>query len=154
MDGGLILRVFASGEIYRRKGEIGGRPRGPHHRAARPGVKQNIKQLVWNKHGASKIIDTFAMYQDPPCQVRVMSVLCLTAHFVSWWIIAKFITAHFVPWKIVTKFVTTHLVLPVSSGRKISLRFTDFPGTQVCHGPFHPTKNRRQVRHSSFRPTC
>jgi hypothetical protein len=25
--------------------------------------KQNIKQLVSNKHGASKIIDTFATYQ-------------------------------------------------------------------------------------------
>jgi hypothetical protein len=27
--------------------------------------KQNIKQLVQNKHGASKIIDTFATYQIP-----------------------------------------------------------------------------------------
>jgi hypothetical protein len=28
--------------------------------------KQNIKQLVYNKHGASKIIDTFAKYQASP----------------------------------------------------------------------------------------
>jgi hypothetical protein len=27
--------------------------------------KQNIKQLVQNKHGASKIIDSFATYQRP-----------------------------------------------------------------------------------------
>ena len=25
------LRVFASGAIYRRKGDVGGRPGGPHH---------------------------------------------------------------------------------------------------------------------------
>jgi hypothetical protein len=31
--------------------------------------KQNIKQLVENKHGASKIIDTFATYQS---QLRSM----------------------------------------------------------------------------------
>ena len=30
-------RVFASGAIYRRKGDVGGRPRGPHLVVARPG---------------------------------------------------------------------------------------------------------------------
>ena len=25
------FRVFASGAIYRQKGDVGGRPRGPHH---------------------------------------------------------------------------------------------------------------------------
>ena len=31
------FRVFASGAIYRRKGEVGGHPGGPHHVVARPG---------------------------------------------------------------------------------------------------------------------
>jgi hypothetical protein len=32
------IRVFTSGEIYRQKGNVRGRPRGPHHGLARPGV--------------------------------------------------------------------------------------------------------------------
>ena len=40
-------KVFASGAIYRRKGDVGGRPRGPHHVAARPEVADSrVPMLV------------------------------------------------------------------------------------------------------------
>ena len=32
------VRVFGDGGIYRRRGDVGGVPRGPPHRVARPGV--------------------------------------------------------------------------------------------------------------------
>jgi hypothetical protein len=40
------FRVFPKRWIYRRKGEAGGRLRGPHHRVARPGARPRHHQ-VW-----------------------------------------------------------------------------------------------------------
>ena len=38
-----MLRVFPRKAIYRRRGKVGGRPRGPHHMAARPGGRATTK---------------------------------------------------------------------------------------------------------------
>jgi hypothetical protein len=46
------VRVFVSEAIYRRKGEVGGRPRGPHHGQARPEVDPR-HPMVWPPPGSS-----------------------------------------------------------------------------------------------------
>jgi hypothetical protein len=46
------FRVFTSGAIYRRKGEVGGCPRGPHHSQVRPGVGL-CHGMVWPPPGSS-----------------------------------------------------------------------------------------------------
>jgi hypothetical protein len=40
----LVFRFFPSGGLYRRRGSVGSGPRGPHHRAAWPGV--GLRPLV------------------------------------------------------------------------------------------------------------
>jgi hypothetical protein len=47
-----LFRVFASGAIYRRKGDFGGYSRGPHHSQARPEVGQH-HGMVWPPPGSS-----------------------------------------------------------------------------------------------------
>jgi hypothetical protein len=46
------FRVFASGAIYRRKGDVRGRPRGPHHVVAWPEVGLR-HPMVWPPPGSS-----------------------------------------------------------------------------------------------------
>jgi hypothetical protein len=45
------FRVFPMKWIYRQKGEIGGRPRGPHHGVAQPGATPR-HHLVWPARGS------------------------------------------------------------------------------------------------------
>jgi hypothetical protein len=46
------FRVFASRAIYRRKCDVRGRPRGPHHVVARPEVGSR-HTMVWPPPGSS-----------------------------------------------------------------------------------------------------
>jgi hypothetical protein len=52
MDGCFGLRVFATKGIYRRKGDVRGRPRGPHQGPARPGGRSR-HPMVWPPPGPS-----------------------------------------------------------------------------------------------------
>jgi hypothetical protein len=47
-----LFRVFVSEAIYRRKGDVGGRPRGPHHSQAQPEVRPR-HSIVWPPPGSS-----------------------------------------------------------------------------------------------------
>jgi hypothetical protein len=46
------FRVFPSEAIYRRKGDVRGRPRGPHHAVVRPEVGPH-HPMVWPPPGSS-----------------------------------------------------------------------------------------------------
>jgi hypothetical protein len=49
-----VLRVFSSGKIYRRKGDVRGWTRGPHHSPARPGGGPH-HGMVWPPSGPLRL---------------------------------------------------------------------------------------------------
>ena len=55
--------VFRSGGIYERKGDVGGRPRGPHDLLARPG-KEARHEVVWAPRSPSSSRLRFLVTQN------------------------------------------------------------------------------------------